>query len=69
MHTQAAESDYERGRREGRREVLSFLKQYAVTLASPENRGGLLGGMLRKVGSDATDGLAKLVESHFAGRI
>jgi hypothetical protein len=69
MHTQAVESDYERGRREGRREVLAFLKNYATTLASPENRGSLLGGVMRKIGADATDGLAKLIETHFAGRI
>jgi len=63
------ESDYERGRRDGRREVLAFLKNYAVTLANQENRGSLLGAVTRKLGADASSGLASLIETHFAGRL
>ena len=72
MHTQAhepKESDYERGRRDGRREVLSFLKHYATTLSASENRASILGALTRKLGADAAGGLATLIENHFAGRI
>jgi hypothetical protein len=70
MHAQTNEAnDYERGRRDGRREVLAFLKSYAVTLAASENRASLLGALTRKLGADAAGGLAKLIEDHFAGRI
>jgi len=58
-------SDYERGRREGRREVVTFLRQYAASLATKEARGGFFAGVIRNIGADATEGLAKLIEEHY----
>lgn len=59
-------TEYERGKLDGRNEVIAFLKEYAVTLASKENRGGILAAITRSVGSQACNGLAEVIEGHFA---
>lgn len=65
----ATDTDYERGKRDGRREVIAFLRAYALRLAAPENRGNVIGAFTRRVGTDAADKLATLLETHFNGRI